>query len=118
MLKGDFVTALDIASMPQAAPLYALIYGVASLFLGLLFNVPEDEIRQRLAVIHQHQDAGIGTVIRPFCRILETIAILILNDRIEADSSKSTCEWLDAFPQSTWTCPVVYNVALISLRRS
>jgi hypothetical protein len=99
-LKGYFVTEADIEGLPTTAPLYVLIYGVASLFLGLLFSVSKDEIGRRLAVIQQHQQAGIGTVIRPFCRILETIAMLILNDPTGVKSVESTCEWLDAFPQS------------------
>lgn len=73
---------------------------MASLYLGLLFDIPREEIRQRASVIHQYQHAGIGTIFRPFCRILEAIAISILDDGTETERLASTCEWLDAFPQS------------------
>ncbi|KAI5455195.1 hypothetical protein NCC49_000012 [Naganishia albida] len=100
VLEGDFVMASDIARLPETAPLYALVYGMASLYLGLLFQVSPDDIRQRAAFVQQYQHGGLGTIFRPFTRILMAIASLILDDGVVPELPESTALWLDAFPQN------------------
>lgn len=100
VLEGEFVTPTDISSLPRTAPLYALAYGINSLYLGLLFKVPPTDIRQRASLVRQYTHAGIGTVFRPFCRVLLAIAELNLDDGTVTEPLESTCTWLTAFPQS------------------
>lgn len=86
--------------MSQTVPLYVLVYGLSSLFLGLLFRLPIQELRKRAAVVKQNAAGGTGTFLKPFATILMCIASLMEEEAVAGDMPERTLKWLDTFPQS------------------
>ncbi|KAJ9123034.1 hypothetical protein QFC22_001223 [Naganishia vaughanmartiniae] len=98
ILEGDFMTSQDILAVPHTAPLYALVYGLSSLFLGLLFRVPSDELRKRALVVSESASGGTGTILKPFSSILLGIVRLMEDEPAAGDMLQTIYNWLDAFP--------------------
>lgn len=89
--------------MSQTAPLYVLVYGLSSLFLGLLFRVPIHELRKRAAIVKENATGGTGTILKPFASILLCIANLMEKESSTDYMAEQTLNWLDTFPQSQFS---------------
>ncbi|KAJ9093692.1 hypothetical protein QFC21_006288 [Naganishia friedmannii] len=100
VLEGEFVTAQDAVDLSHAAAFYAVVYALASLFLGLLFNVSPDELRKRAALAREKQRGGSGTILGAFAYILLSITTLILNDDTDTELLDKTYAWLHALPHN------------------
>ena len=103
VLEGEFLTAQDILAVSQTAPLYVLAFGLSSLFLGLLFRTPVEELRKRATVVKENEGGGTGTILRPFAAVLLCIASLMDDEVADNGSLETMCDWLDTFPQSKYS---------------
>lgn len=77
-----------------------MVYALASLFLGLLFNVPPEELRKRASLVAEKQGGGSGTILGTFCFILLSLTTLILDDETDTKLLDKTYTWLRALPHS------------------
>ncbi|KAJ9091836.1 hypothetical protein QFC19_008950 [Naganishia cerealis] len=100
VLEGEFVTEQDAIDLSHRAAFYAVVYALASLFLGLLFNVPAEELRKRALLVAEKQGGGSGTILGTFCFILLSLTTLILNDDTDEKLLVKTYTWLHALPHN------------------
>lgn len=100
VLEGEYVTAQDAKDISQRAPFYAAVYALASLYLGLLFNVAPSALRERAELVRLNQNGGTGTILSTFCPILLSITGLVLDDETDIPALESTYRWLGALPHS------------------
>ena len=88
--------------LSHAAAFYAVVYALASLFLGLLFNVSPGELRKRASLVAEKQAGGSGTILGTFAFILLSLTTLILDDDTDTRMLDKTYAWLRALPHSTY----------------
>jgi hypothetical protein len=100
VLDGALPVSADIDNGARFLPLDTLSYGIASLYLGLLFKASVPEIRRRAALIHRHQASVTGTILQPFYTIIVATAIIVSGDVMRMKEVDNTDTWLAAFPQS------------------
>jgi hypothetical protein len=100
VLEGEYVTPPDAKDISQRPPLYAHVYALASLYLGLLFNASPSALRERAELVQRKGHGGTGTILQMFNFILLSITSLVLDDATDLPFLKNTFRWLDALSHS------------------
>jgi hypothetical protein len=99
-LEGEYVTPQDAEDLSNRASFYTVVYAIASLFLGLLFQASPDDLRRRADLVEANQKGGAGTILGTFCFIILSITTLILDGQTDEKLLKHTYSWLYALPHS------------------
>lgn len=103
VLEGEYVTPQDAEDLSNRAAFYAVVYAIASLFLGLLFKASPEELRKRATLVEANQQGGSGTILGTFCFIILSITTLVLDDLTDQNVLEQTYSWLYALPHSKHT---------------
>lgn len=109
VLEGAFLVPSDIVDTARLPPLDTLSYGIASLYLGLLFKAPVEEIRRRAALIYRHRASVTGTILQPFYNIIMATASIVTQDLTRLKEVDDTDTWLAAFSNSKSLVKVWWN---------
>lgn len=99
-MEGEYVTPQDAEDLSNHAAFYAVVYAIASLFLGLLFKTSSEELRKRAALVAANQKGGAGTILGTFCSIILSITTLVLDGQTDEKLLEHTYSWLYALPHS------------------
>jgi hypothetical protein len=84
-LQGVYVTPACVERVPETAPFYAVCYALASMYLGLLYGVPETDLAERAALLKQFGHGGNGTILQPMTIVLLAIWTLTTDRPTEED---------------------------------
>jgi len=96
------VTEADVERIPMTPPFYTICYALASLVLGLLYNVPDNELETRAKLLRQNQDAGNGTILQSMAIAMLAISTLVTKPPTDKELVEKAKAYFGHFTSSEW----------------